>query len=96
MAQMDKRPLGHSGPPVSTLGLGTNNFGLMVDYEGARKIVHKSIDVGITFFDTADIYGGGLSEEYLGRALGSTRQEVVISTKVGITGRTTPPNASRS
>ena len=79
---MDYRNLGRSGLEVSIVGLGTNNFGRRCDLEQTTAIVDKAIDVGITLFDTADSYGPmGLSEEYLGKALGDRRQEVVVATK---------------
>jgi aryl-alcohol dehydrogenase-like predicted oxidoreductase len=66
---------------VSLGGLGCNNFGMRVDEEGTRAVVAAALDAGITFFDTADIYGGTRSEEYLGKALGARREDVVIATK---------------
>jgi aryl-alcohol dehydrogenase-like predicted oxidoreductase len=68
---------------VSVAGLGCNNFGARIDEERARAVVHAALDAGVTLFDTADIYGDGRSEEYLGRALGARRADVVITTKVG-------------
>jgi aryl-alcohol dehydrogenase-like predicted oxidoreductase len=69
---------------VSVVGLGCNNFGGRVDYDGSAAVVHAALDAGVTFFDTADIYGGTRSEEYLGRALGRRRAEVVVATKFGM------------
>jgi aryl-alcohol dehydrogenase-like predicted oxidoreductase len=69
---------------VSVVGLGCNNFGGRVDYDGSAAVVHAALDAGITFFDTADVYGGTRSEEYLGRALGSRRDEVMVATKFGM------------
>ncbi len=66
---------------VSVVGLGCNNFGPRLDEAGSRAVIHAALDEGITLFDTADIYGTGLSEEYIGRALGSRRDAVVIATK---------------
>jgi aryl-alcohol dehydrogenase-like predicted oxidoreductase len=67
---------------VSVVGLGTNQIGGRVDAEGTKAIVDKCIEMGITFFDTADVYGGrGKSEEYLGPALKPYRRDVVIATK---------------
>lgn len=81
---MEYRHLGRSGLEVSVVGLGCNNFGRRLDYEGTEKVVHAAIGLGITLFDTADIYGGeGRSEEYLGRALEGKRHEVLIATKFG-------------
>ncbi len=69
---------------VSVVGLGCNNFGGRLDYERSAEVVHSALDAGITFFDTADIYGGTRSEEFLGRALGARRPEVVVATKFGM------------
>jgi aryl-alcohol dehydrogenase-like predicted oxidoreductase len=69
---------------VSVVGLGCNNFGTRLDAEGTEQVVRAALDAGINFFDTADIYGKGLSEEYVGRALGSRRSEVVLATKFGM------------
>jgi aryl-alcohol dehydrogenase-like predicted oxidoreductase len=65
------------------VGLGCNNFGRRVDAEGTARVVHAALEEGITFFDTADIYGGGQSEEMLGAALKGRRQDVVIASKFG-------------
>jgi len=69
---------------VSVVGLGCNNFGGRLDAERTTAVVHAALDAGITFFDTADVYGGTRSEEFLGRALASRRSEVVIGTKFGM------------
>src|SRR4051812_49234678 len=69
---------------VSVVGVGCNNFGSRLDAEGTAAVVRAALDAGITFFDTADVYGGGKSEELLGHALGSRREEVVLATKFGI------------
>lgn len=69
---------------VSLVGLGCNNFGMRIDEAQTKAVVNTCLDEGINFFDTADVYGGrGKSEEFLGRALGSRRDEVVIATKFG-------------
>ena len=68
---------------VSEVGLGCNNFGWRLDVEASADVVRSALDAGITFFDTADIYGGGRSEEFLGQALDARRDEVVIATKFG-------------
>ena len=78
---MDVRRLGNTGPLVSVVGLGCNNFGMRVDEAATAKVVGAALDAGITHFDTAEMYGGGKSEEYLGRALGARRDEVVIASK---------------
>jgi aryl-alcohol dehydrogenase-like predicted oxidoreductase len=77
-----QRRLGPSGLQVSVVGLGCNNFGMRIDLEASRKVVHKAIDLGITLLDTADIYGNrGGSEEMLGQILGDRRKDIVLATK---------------
>jgi aryl-alcohol dehydrogenase-like predicted oxidoreductase len=67
---------------VSAVGLGCNNFGMKLDVEGTRKVVHRALDLGITFLDTADHYGNmGGSESCLGEVLGERRKDVVLATK---------------
>ncbi|MEU9890710.1 aldo/keto reductase [Sphaerisporangium sp. NPDC051011] len=78
---MDKRVLGDGGPELSVVGIGCNNFGSRIDADAAAAVVHAALDAGITHFDTAEMYGGGRSEEYLGAALGSRRDDVMIATK---------------
>lgn len=78
---METRTLGKHGPAVSVVGLGCNNFGMTIDSAAAEAVVHAALDAGITHFDTAEMYGGGRSEEMLGPALGSRRDEAVIATK---------------
>jgi aryl-alcohol dehydrogenase-like predicted oxidoreductase len=81
---MNQRNLGKSTLRVSVVGLGCNNFGMRIDLEAARKVVNKALDLGITLFDTADIYGNrGGSETMLGQILGKRRAEVVLATKFG-------------
>jgi aryl-alcohol dehydrogenase-like predicted oxidoreductase len=81
---MEYRTLGRSGLQVSAVGLGCNNFGMLIDAEQTRAVVDKAIELGITLFDTADVYGEqGKSEEFLGRALGARRKDVLIATKFG-------------
>ena len=78
------RNLGQSQCFISGLGLGCNNFGWRIDEEKTREVVDAALAGGITFFDTADVYGdSGKSEEFLGRALGKRRADVVIATKFG-------------
>lgn len=67
------------------VGLGCNNFGGRLDPERTKLVVDAAIDAGITYFDTAESYGNGLSEEYLGRALGDRRDQVIIASKWGHT-----------
>lgn len=78
-----ERRLGLKGPIVSPVGLGCNNFGGRLDAAGTERVVHAAVDLGITLFDTADVYGRGASEEYLGQALGARRNKVLIATKFG-------------
>ncbi|EQD61755.1 aldo/keto reductase, partial [mine drainage metagenome] len=78
------RQLGSHGPLVSVVGVGTNNFGSRLDRQGAERVVHAALDGGINLFDTADIYGGGESERFLGQALRGRRDEAVVATKFGM------------
>src|SRR5689334_19536894 len=80
---MRTRSLGANGPEVTAVGLGTNNFGPRIDYERALSVVDAALEAGITLFDTADIYGQGTSEEFIGRALEGRRERVLIATKFG-------------
>jgi aryl-alcohol dehydrogenase-like predicted oxidoreductase len=73
--------LGNSGLVVSKVGLGTNNFGTRIDLDQTRAVIERSLDQGITLFDTADVYGMGKSEEFIGTVLGSRRHDVIIATK---------------
>jgi aryl-alcohol dehydrogenase-like predicted oxidoreductase len=78
------RTLGSSGPDVSVVGLGCNNFGSRVNDEGTREVVDAALDAGITLLDTADVYGNrGGSESALGKALKGRRDRVVLATKFG-------------
>ncbi|MHB8323069.1 MAG: aldo/keto reductase [Candidatus Dormibacteria bacterium] len=81
---MGFRQLGSHGPRVSVVGVGTNNFGSRLDRQGAERVVHAALDGGINLFDTADIYGGGESERFLGQALRGRRDEAVVATKFGM------------
>lgn len=81
---MKVRRLGNSGLKVSVVGLGCNNFGMRIDAAQTQAVVDAAIDAGITLFDTADIYGGTKSEEFLGQALGKRRHEIVLATKFGM------------
>jgi aryl-alcohol dehydrogenase-like predicted oxidoreductase len=81
---MDYAPLGDSGLQVSRVGLGCNNFGGRLDLDRTRAVVDAALDAGITFVDTADIYGGsGGSERFLGEVLQGRRDRVVLATKFG-------------
>lgn len=79
-----QRPLGHSGIDVSVVGVGCNAFGTRIDADQVQGVVDAAIDRGVTFFDTADTYGLGASEELLGAALGRRRDDVVVATKFGM------------
>ena len=82
MAVMESRSLGPLR--VSVVGVGCNNFGMRIDAEQTARVVDAALDAGITFFDTADIYGSTKSEELLGRALGARRPRAVVATKFGM------------
>jgi aryl-alcohol dehydrogenase-like predicted oxidoreductase len=81
---VEHRTLGRSGLKVSIAGLGCNNFGMRIDQDRTNEVVAAALESGITFFDTARIYGGGKSEGMLGTALGTHRDEVVVATKFGL------------
>jgi len=80
---MESIPLGASDLEVSRVGLGCNNFGRRLDRERTRQVVEAALDAGVTFFDTAESYGDGDSERFLGAALGGRRADVVVATKFG-------------
>ena len=69
---------------VSEVGLGCNNFGTRIDQEVTGEIFSACLDNGINFFDTADVYGSGASEEMLGQAMKGHRDQVVVATKFGL------------
>jgi aryl-alcohol dehydrogenase-like predicted oxidoreductase len=75
------RPIGSLA--VSVVGVGCNNFGGRIDEKHSEEVIDAALDVGINFFDTADMYANGKSEELLGRYLGPRRREVIIATKFG-------------
>jgi len=79
---METRTIGSLA--VSVVGLGCNNFGMRIGRKETDAVVGAALDAGITLFDTADIYGGTKSEEYLGAALGSRRDDIVLATKYGV------------
>jgi len=79
---VEKRKIGSL--EVSLAGLGCNNFGWRIDADATAAVVDAALESGINFFDTADIYGGGQSEEFLGRALKGRRDGVLIATKFGM------------
>lgn len=80
---MEQVELGQSGIRVSRVGLGCNNFGGRIDFDATRAVVEAALEAGITFFDTAEVYGGGNSERFLGELLEGRRDEVVVATKFG-------------
>ena len=71
---------------VSVVGLGCNNFGMRIGEDATRQVVDAALDAGITYFDTADVYGETRSEEFLGTALAGRRDQAVIATKFGSMG----------
>jgi aryl-alcohol dehydrogenase-like predicted oxidoreductase len=77
----ETRRIGSLEVPVA--GLGCNNFGMRLDAERTQAVVDAAIDAGVTHFDTAESYGGGKSEEFIGAALGNRRDQVILTTKVG-------------
>lgn len=82
---MQTRKLGKTGPEVSLVGLGANNFGGRIDLAASRLVVDKALDLGVTLIDTADVYGQkGGSEECLGQILGPRRKKIVLATKFGL------------
>jgi aryl-alcohol dehydrogenase-like predicted oxidoreductase len=86
---MQQRTMGNSGLLVSAVGLGGNNFGGRLNAAETRAVVHKALDMGVTFFDSADTYGRrgggkpGSAEVVLGDALSTRRKDIVLSTKFG-------------
>jgi aryl-alcohol dehydrogenase-like predicted oxidoreductase len=88
---MDYRRLGDSGLKVSEIGLGCNNFGMRIDQSATDAVIGAAIEHGVTFLDTADVYGGrGKSEEMIGHALKGKRQQVVLATKFAMPMGDTP------
>ena len=80
---MNFRNLGNSDLVVSIAGLGCNNFGSKLDKTSSAAVINTAIEEGINFFDTATMYGDGLSEEYIGDTLGTRRQDIIIASKFG-------------
>lgn len=81
---MEYRQLGNSGLQVSAIGLGTNNFGRRLDARGTARVMDRALDEGITLIDTANMYGGSLSETYIGRAIRGKRDAFILATKVSM------------
>ncbi len=92
---METTRLGVSDLDVSRVGLGCNNFGGRLDRPATRAVVDAALDAGITFLDTADIYGSGDSERFIGAALGERRDLVVLGTKFGSDASIPGPGGSR-
>jgi aryl-alcohol dehydrogenase-like predicted oxidoreductase len=84
---VERRSIGRIAVPIA--GIGCNNFGRRIDEARTREVVAAALEVGATLFDTADLYGDGRSEEFLGRSLGRRRDDVVIVSKFGMR---TPPD----
>jgi aryl-alcohol dehydrogenase-like predicted oxidoreductase len=79
---VEHRELGSSGLSVSLVGLGCNNFGGRIGVEETRAVVDRSLELGINFFDTADVYGNkGGSEDCLGQVMGDRRKDIILATK---------------
>ncbi len=78
---MEYRKLGNSGLEISEIGLGGNNFGWWADEQTSITVINNAIDAGINFIDTADMYGRGQSEEFVGKAVKSKRSQLIIATK---------------
>ena len=94
---MQYRKLGNSGLDISTVGIGTNNFGRRMDLNATQKIIHKAIDLGINFFDTSNTYGNQLSEEYIGKTITKDiRKNILIATKFGMDMGGVPNNIGAS
>ncbi|TMR94833.1 aldo/keto reductase [Nonomuraea basaltis] len=84
---MNRRILGTGGPRVSALGLGCmgmSEFYGKGDEKESTAVIHRALDLGVTFLDTADMYGQGANEELVGRAVKDRRAEVVLATKFGV------------
>lgn len=79
---------------VSSVGLGTNNFGGRIDEVAMKRVFDAAIDSGINFIDTADVYGGTKSESFIGDLLGERRSRVVLATKFGMSVNGAPPSGS--
>jgi aryl-alcohol dehydrogenase-like predicted oxidoreductase len=91
-----KRIGGPKGFDISVVGIGCNAFGRRLDEDASRPVILAALDAGINFFDTAEIYGDGLSEEFIGRALEGRRDEVVLATKFGLRTSNVPGKAKGS
>ena len=82
---MEFRKIGQSDLEVSLIGLGCNNFSSRIDFETSKLVINKALELGINFFDTADVYGNkGGSEEFIGDILGNDRKQIILATKFGM------------
>jgi aryl-alcohol dehydrogenase-like predicted oxidoreductase len=81
---MHYKRLGRSGLKVSAVGLGGNTFGRFADEKETARCIHAALDLGINFFDTADVYNNGVSEEYVGKALKDRRDGAIVASKVAM------------
>jgi aryl-alcohol dehydrogenase-like predicted oxidoreductase len=82
---MKDRNVGRSGLRISVVGLGCNSFGERIGPDESRAVIHRALDRGITFFDTADVYAEAQSEGIVGEALKGQRHRVILATKFGLT-----------
>jgi len=96
---MQKRKLGKNGPEVSALGLGcmgmSFGYGHAKDKKEMIALIRKAVEMGVTFFDTAEIYGPFTNEELVGEALEPFRRQVIIATKFGFDISNTNPLQGR-
>ena len=94
---MEIRKLGNSGLAVSTLGLGcmgmSFGYGVIEDKEQMITLIRKAVELGVTFFDTAEVYGPFINEELLGEALAPFKNDVIIATKFGFAPSSTNPSS---
>lgn len=88
---MDTRKIGSLD--VTVVGLGCNNFGGRLDQEGTARVLDAALDHGVTFWDTADLYGGTKSEEFMGNLIKDRRDRIVLATKFGHSAGPTPDGA---
>ena len=79
---------------VTVVGLGCNNFGGRLDQEGTARVLDAALDHGVTFWDTADLYGGTKSEEFMGNLIKDRRDRIVLATKFGHPSGPTPDGAT--
>ena len=92
---METSRLGRSDLEVSRVGLGCNNFGGRIDKRATRAVLDEALDAGVTFLDTADIYGGSWSERFIGELIADRRDRIVLATKFGQDASVPGPGGSR-